>query len=121
MPKEIIQQQNVRELWSDQHKLLENAFRKKTLAEWSNIFKHTDACVMPIIPISEVAKNNHNHVRGSYIRIDEVLQPSPAPRFERTPASFPKAPIGPGHNNWEILADIGFSDEDINDILSEIK
>ena len=66
-------------------------------------------------------KNNHNQNRKSYIKIDDVLQPSPAPRFERTPASLPTAPLGPGHNNNEILSDIGFSDRDINMIFMEIK
>ncbi len=121
LPNEIVQQQNVKELWGNQHKLLENAFRKKTLVEWSDIFKNSDACVVPIISMSEVSDNNHNKKRKSYIRIEDVLQPSPAPRFERTPASFPKAPIGPGESNKKILSDIGFSDEEINAISSDLK
>ena len=121
LPKDFVKVQNVKEHWSSQHNLLEKTFREKTLAEWSDIFKCSDACVMPIIPISEVSENNHNQHRKSYIKIDDVLQPSPAPRFERTPASLPTAPLGPGHNNNEILSDIGFSDKDINMIFMEIK
>ena len=121
LPKETIGEQNVKELWGNHHKLLESAFREKTLAEWSDIFKNSDSCVVPIIPISEVMNNDHNRCRGSYITIDEVLQPSPAPRFERTPASVPNPPIGSGQSNREILSNIGFSDKEIDIISSEVR
>jgi alpha-methylacyl-CoA racemase len=34
----------------------------------------------------------HNKARGTFIEVDGVLQPAPAPRFSRTPAALPRAP-----------------------------
>ena len=94
--------------------------KTQTLSEWSQIFNNSDACAMPIIPLSEVPLNKHNKARNAYIKINEVVQPAPAPRFGRTPAGYPNAPVGSGANNKEILSEIGFSNKDIDKISSEI-
>ena len=120
LPEHLLREQNIKEFWEDQQVLLEKVFKTKTLSEWSRIFNNSDACAMPIIPISEVPLNNHNKARNAYIKINEVVQPAPAPRFGRTPAGYPKAPVGSGGNNKEILSEIGFSDRDIDIIFSEI-
>tara|TARA_B100000287_G_scaffold46497_1_gene41476 strand:+ start:3048 stop:4169 length:1122 start_codon:yes stop_codon:yes gene_type:complete len=120
LPEHLLREQNIKEFWEDQQVLLEKVFKTKTLSEWSRIFNNSDACAMPIIPISEVPLNNHNKARNAYIKINEVVQPAPAPRFDRTPAGYPKAPVGSGGNNKEILSEIGFSDRDIDIIFSEI-
>ena len=120
LPEHLLREQNIKEFWEDQQVLLEKVFKTKTLLEWSQIFNNSDACAMPIIPISEVPLNNHNKARNAYIKINEVVQPAPAPRFDRTPAGYPKAPVGSGGNNKEILSEIGFSDRDIDIIFSEI-
>ena len=120
LPEHLLREQNIKEFWEDQQVLLEKVFKTKTLSEWSRIFNNSDACAMPIIPISEVPLNNHNKARNAYIKINEVVQPAPAPRFDRTPATYPKAPVGSGGNNKEILSEIGFSDRDIDIIFSEI-
>lgn len=121
LPKDLYEKQYSKELWQSQHKLLEKEFRKRTLSEWSEIFKNSDSCVMPIIPISEVGLNQHNIERKSYINIDNVLQPAPSPRFSRTPAGVPKPPIGAGKSNREILSAFGFSEKEIQIISSEAK
>ena len=120
LPEHLLREQNIKEFWEDQQVLLEKVFKTKTLSEWSRIFNNSDACAMPIIPISEVPLNKHNKARNAYIKINEVVQPAPAPRFDRTPAGYPKAPVGSGGNNKEILSEIGFSDRDIDIIFSEI-
>ena len=120
LPEHLLREQNIREFWEDQQVLLEKVFKTKTLSEWSQIFNNSDACAMPIIPLSEVPLNKHNKARNAYIKINEVVQPAPAPRFGRTPAGYPKAPVGSGGSNKEILSEIGFSDGDIDIIFSEI-
>ena len=120
LPEHLLREQNIREFWEDQQVLLEKVFKTKTLSEWSQIFNNSDACAMPIIPLSEVPLNKHNKARNAYIKINEVVQPAPAPRFSRTPAGYPNAPVGSGANNKEILSEIGFSNKDIDKISSEI-
>ena len=53
-------------------------------AEWTEVFDGTDACVAPVLPLTEAARHPHLAARGTYVERDGVLQPAPAPRFSRT-------------------------------------
>ena len=84
-----------------------------------------DISVGPIEPkffaeFVRLAELPENFLREQNIKINEVVQPAPAPRFGRTPAGYPNAPVGSGANNKEILSEIGFSNKDIDKISSEI-
>ena len=67
------------------------AFRTKTMAEWSEVFLGTDACVTPVLTYAEALENQHFRDRATFTSIDGVDQPRPAPRFSRTPWSEPTA------------------------------
>ncbi|GCD90158.1 CaiB/BaiF CoA-transferase family protein [Nocardioides sp. LS1] len=64
-------------------------FRTRTMAEWSEIFLGTDACVTPVLTYAEALENQHFRDRATFTSIDGVDQPRPAPRFSRTPWSEP--------------------------------
>jgi alpha-methylacyl-CoA racemase len=72
------------------HREIEMIFRSKDRAFWTKQFDGTDACVAPVLAMSEVAGNPHNIARKTFQVIDGVLQPMPAPRFSR---SVPAAPV----------------------------
>ena len=61
---------------------------RRTQAEWSEVFEGTDACVAPILPLSEATEHPHIAARGMFVEHDGLVQPAPAPRFSRTPASL---------------------------------
>ncbi|OBJ68010.1 carnitine dehydratase [Mycobacterium sp. 1274756.6] len=71
-------------------KLLSEAFATRTRDEWSEAFAGTDACVAPVLSLWESHQHPHNRARDSHITVDGLLQPAPAPRFSRTPASHPE-------------------------------
>lgn len=52
-PDEFPQMQNMDEAKEEVSKI----FKAKTQAEWTAIFKDTDACVTPVIDFEEVAEN----------------------------------------------------------------
>ena len=64
--------------------MLDAAFKERTQAEWAELFDGTDACVAPVLPLTEAAEHPHLKARGTYVDRDGVLQPAPAPRFSRT-------------------------------------
>ena len=68
---------------------LATAFKTKTMSQWSEIFMGTDACVTPVLTYAEALENRHFCDRSSFMRIDGVDQPRPAPRFSRTPWAEP--------------------------------
>jgi alpha-methylacyl-CoA racemase len=88
-------------------------FRERTQAEWSAIFDGTDACVAPILPMSEAVDHPHIKERGVFVEHEGLVQPAPAPRFSRTEATL-KLPPSPkaGAHTREALAAWGITDVD---------
>ncbi|MEM6730149.1 MAG: CaiB/BaiF CoA-transferase family protein [Myxococcota bacterium] len=63
---------------------LEELFSTKTRDEWCELLEGTDSCFAPVVPFWEAHVHPHNRARGSFIELDGVVQPGPAPRFSRT-------------------------------------
>jgi alpha-methylacyl-CoA racemase len=85
----------------------------RTQAEWSEVFEGTDACVAPILPLTEAMEHPHMVAREVFVEHEGVRQPAPAPRFSRTPADLglsprPKA----GADTREALVAWGIDDVD---------
>ena len=87
-------------------------FAEKTQADWAEIFDGSDACVAPVIPLSEAPRHPHNVARGTYVEHEGLMQPAPAPRFSRTPATLTTPPARPGADTTEALAAWGIQDVD---------
>ncbi len=87
-------------------------FKEKTQAEWAEIFDGTDACVAPVVPLSEAPRHPHLAARGTFVERDGITQPAPAPRFSRTGATLGEAPALPGEQTREALAAWGIDDID---------
>jgi alpha-methylacyl-CoA racemase len=86
--------------------LIAARFRERTQSEWSAIFDGTDACVAPILPMSEAVDHPHLKERGTFVEHDGLVQPAPAPRFSRTPATLklPPAPQAGAHTKEALIA-----------------
>lgn len=91
---------------------LTRRFKELTQAEWAEVFDGTDACVAPVVPLSEAPGHPHLAARGTFVDRDEVTQPAPAPRFSRTPATLGAPPALPGEHTREALAAWGIDGVD---------
>jgi alpha-methylacyl-CoA racemase len=69
---------------------LADIFRTRTRDEWCEVLEGTDACFAPVLDWEEAPRHAHNAARGTYIEVDGVLQPAPAPRFSRTVSGTPQ-------------------------------
>ena len=87
-------------------------FLTRTRDEWSAIFDGTDACVSPVLSMSEAPQHRHNVARQTFIEVDGVTQPAPAPRFSRTPSQVSSLPAAPGSHTRAALIDWGVVDVD---------
>ena len=47
-------------------------FKERTQAEWTEVFDGTDACVAPVLPLTEAAEHPHLAARGTYVERDGV-------------------------------------------------
>lgn len=70
------------------HAKFEALFLTKTRDEWSRLLEGTDACFAPVLTLSEAPAHPHLAARGTFVEVDGVMQPAPAPRFSRTPSAI---------------------------------
>ncbi|WP_223826363.1 CaiB/BaiF CoA transferase family protein [Spongiibacter pelagi] len=92
--------------WPKMEDALAEVFKTKTRAEWSEIFEGTDACVAPILSMTEAPKHPHNVARGSFIEVGGDIQPGPAPKFSRTQPQVKAPAARPGSDTAAVLQDI---------------
>jgi alpha-methylacyl-CoA racemase len=92
---------------------LTEVFKTKTRDEWCEIMEGGDACFAPVLTMTEAAQHPHIRARETVVEYDGVLQPAPAPRFSRTKPVIERPPAKPGENTDEVLADWGFSPDEI--------
>jgi alpha-methylacyl-CoA racemase len=73
--------------------------------EWAKIFSNSDACVAPVLGMSDAPDDPQLAARKTLFVGNDITQPSPAPRFSRTPAVVDGPPCMPGQHTDEVLAD----------------
>ena len=100
--------QNDPATWPARRALYAQVFARKSRDEWMAIFEGTDACVAPVLDWDEVEHHPHNAARGTFLRVDGVMQAAPAPRFDRTPAAMPGVPGAPGQDTDTVLTGLGY-------------
>ena len=81
----------------------------KTQDEWRQIMDGSDVCFAPILDLDEAPRHPHNVARATFVEIEGVVQPAPAPRFSATPGAVAGPPPAIGGHNAQALGDWGFS------------
>ncbi|EDP62208.1 putative racemase [alpha proteobacterium BAL199] len=99
--------------WLAAKRLIAARIATRTQAEWCAILEGTDACVAPVLSIADAPNHPHNRARGTFVEIDGVMQPAPAPRFSRTKPGTPTPPEPAGASTDEALAEWGCDSETI--------
>ncbi|QYY28405.1 CoA transferase [Cupriavidus pinatubonensis] len=81
--------------WEAAGNRLAELFRTRTRDEWCALLEGTDACFAPVLSYEEAPQHAHLKARETFVEIDGIVQPAPAPRFSRTPSALPTAPRAP--------------------------
>lgn len=93
-------------------------FATRPRDEWCRLLEGSEACFAPVLDMAEAPLHPHNRARGTFVDVDGVTQPAPAPRFSRTPAAAGEAAHAPGQDSAAVLAGWGFTAEAIGTLLS---
>lgn len=101
--------QQDRASWPALREQIATAVRRRTRDEWEKVFGDSDACVTPVLDMDEAPRHPHLAERGTFVEIDGVVQPAPAPRFSRTPGS-----VRTGFGSEHPLRRWGFTGEEID-------
>jgi alpha-methylacyl-CoA racemase len=99
--------------WPALRQELAAIFRARTRDDWSALFEGTDACIAPVLDLAEAPAHPHNAARGTFQTREGAIQPAPAPRFSRTPATPGLPPPLRGEHTEAVLRDWGFAAAEI--------
>jgi len=109
----FVKRQYDRKLWPEMRAEMTRILRGRTRDAWCAALEGSDACFAPVLTIAEAPQHPHAQARQSFIDVGGVVQPGPAPRFDRsTPGPVQPAPA-PGAHTDEVLAEAGFSADEI--------
>ena len=92
-----------------------NALSRELIRSLNHYFielyqRDEDACFAPVLDWEEAPQHPHNRARHTFITVDGVVQPAPAPRFSRTPPPAPRAPSARGQDSEAVLLDWGIDE-----------
>ena len=85
--------------------------------QWAAHFAGTDACVAAVLDLGEAPVHPHNLARRTFVDLEGVFQPSPAPRYSNTTLDRPEPPRKEGQDGETILAELGYGAGEIADLL----
>lgn len=108
-----------RSRWPEMRETFRKLFSSKSQDDWIAVFSGSDACVYPVRSLHEARTDPHLRSRGTFMELGGVTQPRPAPRFSETPTAIPGAPPASGRDTEAILADLGYSDEQISKLVAQ--
>ncbi len=96
--------------------------KTKTRDKWEESFKNVDACVEPVLTLSEALNDPHVIHRGLVFDVElsdgcSVRQFGTPIQFSETPLHYSKAGQPAGADNKEVLLKLGYSDEEIEDLF----
>ncbi|HUY63150.1 MAG TPA: CaiB/BaiF CoA-transferase family protein [Acidimicrobiales bacterium] len=110
---EDLPNQQDRGQWPAMKERFAGIFRTKTRDEWTELFAGTDACGAPVLSPWEAHTHPHNVARGTFVEVNGVVQPGPAPRFSRTPSMVERPPPVAGQDTDEGLSAWGVAEDRI--------
>jgi alpha-methylacyl-CoA racemase len=85
-------------------------FRRHPRQHWCDLLEGSDACFAPVLTLAEAPEHPHNKERGTFIEVDGVTQPGPAPRY----SDAGTAPPRPARNDADaLLAELGYAPDRI--------
>ena len=116
LDEKVFAKQMSRDLWPEQKEEIKKIFLKKTRDEWCELMEGTDVCFAPVLDMSEAPQHPHNKERKTFIDLEGVTQPAPAPRFSRTEPEVVSSPSIVGEHTNEVLSSIGLSEADISSL-----
>ncbi len=113
LDERFVKRQHDRRLWPEMREAIRQIIKTKTRDAWCALLEGTDACFAPVLSIAEAPQHAHAASRNAFITLDGVVQPAPAPRFDRSVPEQPKPAPEVGQHTVEVLSEAGFTRAEI--------
>lgn len=102
--------------WPAKREKLNQLFKTRTRQQWCDIMEGTDVCFAPVLDLKEAPTHPHNIDRKTFVELDGVVQPAPAPRFSRTQGEIQGPAAMAGEHTREVLSAWNFTDQEIGEL-----
>jgi alpha-methylacyl-CoA racemase len=102
--------------WAEHRTTLAARFAEKTRAEWEEILNSPGCCATPVLSLAEAPRHPHLVARDTFIDVDGITSPAPAPRFSRTRPDAPSSPSLPGDHTHALLSELGFDGDTVAEL-----
>lgn len=114
LPERFVKRQYDRRLWPEMREAIAAILATRTRDEWGALLEGSDACLAPVLSLTEASRHAHAQARAAFVEVDGVTQPAPAPRFSRSVAPTPKpAPVAGAHS-LAVLLEAGFTRDEVD-------
>jgi alpha-methylacyl-CoA racemase len=104
--------------WPAIREIVATTLASRTQAQWCALLEQSDACFGPVLSFTEAPQHRHHRARQTFVEIDGIVQPAPAPRFSRTKPALPMPPEPAGRSTERALTDWGIAAERIASLRS---
>jgi alpha-methylacyl-CoA racemase len=105
-------------LWPHLRARLAELFATRTQQEWCDLLGDRDACFAPVLSVADAPLHPHNAARGTFVDLDGVVQPAPAPRFSRSRHGRLRPPPPAGQHTRQLLSEHGLQPAEIENLIS---
>ena len=109
-----VPQEDTPEAWAAHGETMAARFREKTRASGRPSWSRRSRARHPVLGLAEAPDHPHSRARGTFVTVDGVVQPAPAPRFSRTAAGVePSPPSLPGDHTLAVLVELGLESTEL--------
>jgi len=113
LPERFVKRQYDRRLWPEMREAIAAILATRTRDEWGAMLEGSDACLAPVLSLTEAPRHPHAQARTAFVEVGGVTQAAPAPRFSRSVTQAPKAASVAGAHSEAVLLEAGFTRDEI--------
>lgn len=117
LDQRFVRSQYDRASWPEMRAVIAARIREKTRDEWVDVFGPTDACVAPVLSMTEARDHPHNSARQSFVSSGRLERPAPSPRFSQAPQTLATAPNAADRQPATVLACFGIDESEIEALV----
>jgi alpha-methylacyl-CoA racemase len=100
------------ETWPQGRVVLAHKFASESRQYWCDLLEGSDACFAPVLNFTEATQHAHHKARETFVELDGVTQPAPAPKMDQNKGALKSAP-SLGQDTVKVLAQLGLLPERI--------
>ncbi|MGX9144135.1 CaiB/BaiF CoA transferase family protein [Mesorhizobium sp. 128a] len=113
----FVRSQYDRASWPQMRAAIADRFRQKTRDDWDALFAASDACVAPVLSLTEARDHPHISARHAFVKTGALERPAPAPRFSASQPALATMPDNDDQRPQIVLARFGFSADEIKALV----